>query len=404
MKILVLDTIHGGDEISRRFISSGHNTDTVDVYRHKSGISEDDALLKSYDLIAAPVHLDPDYILLKKDCKVISHHQASAMIIKDKKPGLMIEITGARGKTTTAHALAHVLKEHKSRGLLHTSKGTVEFPGGKTLWKKSITPASAIDAALYAYENDLWLIAEESLGVTGAGDIGILTSKEDYRIASGKKSATDAKLESLRNSGILITAPDEDPGNTECSVHSEDITAVKDGICHYSHNGIKGTFKNPLLEITGYRKALQTAAATACTLGIDPACLKDFLALEGRMSSGKTGSNVIIDNSNSGVNKETTLDAVTYAKKVSTKDNLTLVIGLEADNICEGFPPEEILDAIRQSGAKKVVLAGRATRLKKEADRLAGYVTVSSGLQDGITTAEKITDNGLIVLSVKTWR
>ncbi|UUX92088.1 coenzyme F430 synthase [Methanoplanus endosymbiosus] len=404
MNILVLDTIHGGEEISRHLISSGHKTDAVDVYRHKSGISEDDALLKSYDLTASPVHLDPDHPLLKKDCRIISHHQAAAIIIRDNKPELMVEITGARGKTTTAHALAHVLREHNSRGLLHTSKGTAEFPGGKILWKKSITPASVIDAALYAHENGLWLIAEESLGVTGAGDIGILTSKDDYPIASGKKSAIEAKTKSLKNSGMVITAPGEDPVGNTGAVHSEDITEVKDGICRYSHNGIKGTFKNPLLEITGYKKALQTAAATACILGIDPACLKDFLALEGRMSSGKRGSNIIIDNSNSGVNIETTLDAVRYAGKISPKGDLTLVIGLEADNICEGFPPGEILDAIRQSGADKIVLAGRAARLKKEAERLAGCVALSSGLSDGITTAEKMTENGLIVLSVKTWR
>ncbi|EHQ34595.1 coenzyme F430 synthase [Methanoplanus limicola] len=404
MNILVLDTIHGGDEISRRLISLGHNTDTVDVYRHKSGISEGSALLKNYDLTASPVHLDPEYPLLKKECRIISHHQAAAMIIGDKKPELMIEITGAKGKTTTAHALAHVLRTHNNRLLLHTSKGTVEFPGGKTLWKKSITPASVIDAALYAHENGLWLIAEESLGVTGAGDIAILTSKEDYPIASGKKSAIKAKLGSMKNSGTVITAPGEDPGGNTGAYHSEDITEVKNGVCRYSYKGINGSFRNPLLEISGYKKALQTAAATACILGIDPACLKDFLALEGRMSSGKRGSNIIIDNSNSGVNKQTTLDAVRYARKVSPKENLTLVIGLEANNICEGFPAEDILDAIRQSGADKVVLAGEAARLKEEAEGLTGYVTLSSGLSDGRETAEKITDDGLIVLSVKTWR
>ena len=78
----------------------------------------------------------------------------------------MIEITGAQGKTTTAHALAHILP---GKGVLHTSTGTYAYPTKDLLGKKSITPASGSAAVRYANQMPGWLVAEISLGVTGAG-------------------------------------------------------------------------------------------------------------------------------------------------------------------------------------------------------------------------------------------
>ncbi|MDD3407824.1 MAG: coenzyme F430 synthase, partial [Methanomicrobium sp.] len=131
MYILVLDTIHGGEEIARHLEKSGHKCDLVDTYRHEKGISEEQAKKNRYDLIIAPVHLDPNHPLLNySDAPVITHHKAAAMIIngsingksgalKSKTPCISVEITGSRGKTTTAFALSHVLSK---KGILHTSK------------------------------------------------------------------------------------------------------------------------------------------------------------------------------------------------------------------------------------------------------------------------------------------
>jgi len=142
MNILVLDTIHGGAEIACHLISGGHHVDTVDIYRGKNGITETEALNRDYDLVIAPVHMDPDHPLLRYlPEKTISHHEAVAMISGSNIPHPMIEITGMQGKTTTAYALAHILK---GKGVLHTSGGTWEIPEKKLIWKKSITPASKV--------------------------------------------------------------------------------------------------------------------------------------------------------------------------------------------------------------------------------------------------------------------
>ena len=63
MNMLVLDTIHGADIIGREFAARGHRVDVVDVYRDQSTVDVPAALTKTYDLVIAPVHLDPDHPL-----------------------------------------------------------------------------------------------------------------------------------------------------------------------------------------------------------------------------------------------------------------------------------------------------------------------------------------------------
>ncbi|MDD1666891.1 MAG: coenzyme F430 synthase, partial [Methanomicrobiales archaeon] len=111
MEILVLDTIHGGTDLATHLERSGHRADTVDVYRGEQGISPEEAAMRRYDLLVAPVHLDPGYPLLSTiQAPRITHHLAVRMLLAGKTPRPMIEVTGARGKTTTAHAIAHGLE------------------------------------------------------------------------------------------------------------------------------------------------------------------------------------------------------------------------------------------------------------------------------------------------------
>ncbi len=244
MEILVLDTIHGGTELAIELTRSGHRVDTVDIYRGERGITPEEAADRRYDLLVAPVHLNPDHPLLKAvTAPRITHHGAVRMLLSGAAPHPMIEVTGARGKTTTAHAIAHALggpgvlsrgapfPPGRSRlspegplppgtapapkepglpagpGILHTSRGTFLSPEGTLLWKRSITPASVIRAAREAARISGWLVAEESLGVSGAGDVAVLTSGNDYRIAAGKRSALAAKLESMRDSPVVVVPP-----------------------------------------------------------------------------------------------------------------------------------------------------------------------------------------------------
>ncbi|MHB8163056.1 MAG: coenzyme F430 synthase, partial [Methanoregula sp.] len=161
MYILVLDTIHGGREIGDRYAGQGHVVDVVDVYTGTTPETAENARTRKYDLIVAPVHLDPGHSLLQnRDTPIITHHEAVHRLLGKNLPYPIIEITGARGKTTTAHAIAYLLS---GNGVLHTSTGTFSYPTKDFLGKRSITPASVLDAVKHANLMNGWLVAEISL-------------------------------------------------------------------------------------------------------------------------------------------------------------------------------------------------------------------------------------------------
>jgi UDP-N-acetylmuramoylalanine-D-glutamate ligase len=421
MEILVLDTIHGGTDLAIDLERSGHHVDTVDIYRGERGITPEEAVRRRYDLLIAPVHLDPDHPLMKAiTAPRITHHGAARMLLSGVTPHPMIEVTGARGKTTTAHAIAHALggpgvqlqrgpiPPGRSRlpagpGILHTSRGTFLSPEGTLLWKKSITPASVVPAAREAARVSGWLVAEESLGVSGAGDVAVLTSGNDYRIAAGKRSALAAKLESMRDSPLVVVPPGVRFDHPHLVNTAECIRWDGDR-CTYDHNGIRGEFRNPLGEQHPYQNPLSLAAATLCALGRDPGGLAGFAGVEGRLSTEKRNGVLVVDNSNSGTSAETTEAAASYARAISTGGWITLVIGEEDRTVCEGFPPDAIASSIRKIHPDRLVLVGergRSVRPEGFGRRVAYADTLEAAR--GLALRET-PGGGAVVLSVKTWR
>lgn len=384
MRVLVLDTIHGGAELAGALRGAGHETDEVDVYRGKAGIPIEEAFVRTYDLVTAPVHLDPDHPLLRRHGPAVSHHEMVQRVLGERLPHPFIEITGARGKTTTAHALASLLR---GPGILHTSTGTYRYPEQELLWKRSITPASLITAAREAERIGGWLVAEESLGVTGAGDVAVLTSPEDYPVAAGKKSAIAEKCRLLARTRTVVLPPGIDlPGG----IAAGDVVSFEGEVCRYSGCGVAGTFANPLCTLAGYRTAFMLAAATACVLGIDPSPLAGFSALPGRMAARREGDLLILDNANSGTNMATTIEAARYARERAGDGPLTLVIGEEARAVCEGFSPEDVQRTVAAVGPTGIVYVGEGQ--------------TAATLEAGLDAARRVTPAGAIVLAVKTWR
>jgi UDP-N-acetylmuramyl pentapeptide synthase len=405
MHVLVLDTVHGGNEIGAAYRQAGHTADVVDVYHGTTPDALQRARHQNFDLIVAPVHLDPDHPLLaRRRVPVITHHEAVRQLLGAALPRPMIEITGAQGKTTTAFALAHILA---SNGVLHTSAGTYTCPERSLLWKKSITPASVITAARIACRLPGWLIAEVSLGVTGAGDIAIITSAENYPFAQGKKCAIKEKVASARHAKRVLVAEGifTDQENV---VHIGDV-AKRDGMqCTIGLEGMKSTLENPLFLLPPYRVPLMLAAAAAMMLHISPTPLNTFTALPGRMSLSHENGLIVIDNANSGTNVTTTLCAARYARHCARTRDLTLVIGQAAGDgaVCEGFMPDQIACAIEKVSPTRVVWVGRYPEAGTGFHGLpdSRIDAVCTTLEEGRDTALRITERGSVVLSVKTWR
>lgn len=405
MRVLILDTIHGAADIGQAYAERGHSVDIVDIYRGTTPDVLRQALGTHYDLVAAPVHTDPDHPLIHRaGPALITHHAAVRRLLGPDCPRPLIEITGARGKTTTAHALAHILG---GPGVLHTSAGPFTLPTKKILFQKSIAPASVLAAARSAREIGGFLVAEESLGVTGAGDLALITSQEDYPIAAGKKRALQAKAASFRYAFRLLAAPGIDyPGKNV--VHLEDIATYRGDACTIAWHGAAWTVKNPLFLLPPYRTPLMLAAGAAALLGRDPAPLATFEALPGRLSVTRNGQSVTIDNSNSGTNPATTACAARYARYLAPGASLTLVIG-QADGdgkVCEGFSAAQVAEAIEEVRPSRVILVGRLPSDVQtcSARHLPEIASVCSTFTEARNRARELDDGGATVLSVKTWR
>jgi UDP-N-acetylmuramyl pentapeptide synthase len=405
MRVLILDTIHGAEEIGRAFADRGHDVDIVDIYRGTTPDVLQEAHGTHYDLVAAPVHTDPDHPLVRRaGPALITHHAAVRRLLGPDCPRPLIEITGARGKTTTAHALAHILG---GPGVLHTSAGTFAFPTKQLLFQKSIAPSSVLAAARSARTIGGFLVAEESLGVTGAGDLAIITSHEDYPIAARKKRAMDAKAASFRYAFRLLAAPGVVyPGKNV--VHLEDIARFTGDACSILWQGSEWTVKNPLFLLPPYRVPLMLAAGAAALLGRDPAPLATFEALPGRLAVTREGQSVTVDNSNSGTNPSTTACAARYARYLAPGASLTLVIGqAEGDGkVCEGFTAAQVAQAIEAVGPSRVILVGKLPSDVQACTsrQLPEIASVCNTFAEARDRARELDDGGATVLSVKAWR
>ncbi|MCX9073317.1 MAG: coenzyme F430 synthase, partial [Candidatus Methanoperedens sp.] len=274
-KVAVLDLTHGGTGIALRLRRLCGSVTGVDVYDTLSqeeradleneGISVSRRALNAgdFEVLVAPVHLDPGYPMLLDAAKiklpVLSHHDAVREILSgyDLKDKTIIEITGTKAKTSTCILLAEILSREKNV-ISHTSRGVEDWSNNKIIRKGlSITPASvleALDSAIEAGIDYQVLISEISLGGTGSADVGVITTiSSDYMIANNTKLASEAKRQMIINAkpgSTLVINHDalrffgacrrdvniisfSDDINASCNVYYEDISSKGGVIAYY---------------------------------------------------------------------------------------------------------------------------------------------------------------------------
>ena len=366
-KVAVLDTIHGAETIAQRMVECGIQAEPLEVYHHS-------ASLEDFELVVAPVHLSPanPHLLQARSLgkRVITHHRAVgellALIPEDL---LRIEVTGTHSKTTTALLLAMILSGQK-RVLSHTTRGLEIWSEGRArLLRKglSITPANVIPAAREALAQGAEaLICEISLGGTGIGELGILTSfANDYRIAGGSRWASSAKLQmlSLARRGSRLVA------NADCRI-SPDISFAQGGLVQALPGGLLyGEDRLELnlsadLDLPGYQTAISAAAAAADLLGVERGeaarALEGFGGFSGRMKIERLGGQTVFDSSNSGLK---VADVRRALDKLQGPD-LTVVVGEDAQTVCEGLDIPLLADLLRERRSEigELILVGERLR------------------------------------------
>lgn len=231
MKVLVVDTTHGGAILASEF-SKKQNFEVFawDIYQTLSSdvksaletqgiqlVNEsffDDfpqgklssSLENSELMVVAPVHCNLSHPIH------MTHHQVVYYLMKDRISVPVIEVTGVKGKTSVVAMLKEIYREENPLILSSLGVEVVKDDKEINLQKDiSITPASIITAWELAEEfsrrenyNTGICIFECSLGGTGLADVGVITNiAEDYSISQGKSCASKAKKQMFQSEIVV---------------------------------------------------------------------------------------------------------------------------------------------------------------------------------------------------------
>ncbi len=449
-RVAVLDLTHGGAVIARKLTKIAASVTGIDVYKtlrpdelealEHEGIRTSQAPqnVSEFDIIIAPVHLDPGYPVLveaaKNNIPVISHHVAVGEILRGALDGsTVIEITGTRAKTSTSILLAEILSRNK-KVISHTSRGLEDWSNRRIIQSGlSITPASilrAVDVVEEAGIKPDVFIFEISLGGTGSSDIGVITTiADDYKIANNTKLASEAKrtmiLDGKPGSTLVINHDAlrffgacrrdvniisfSDSVNAAANVYYENIGSDGGTIAYYigGRKGmitIKGTQDYDLIS---YKTAFVCASAVVLAMDIEPhmieRSLRDFKGAMGRMRKTTLAGRTLIDNSNSGMDIKSAEKALDYAK--TEEGRIVMVLGEEAKEVCEGLDPSKVERFIEKHLDEIYLFVLVGERMKPLATKNINKIYHAGNLSEGMEFAQQLTrEKDIIISCVKCFR
>lgn len=221
MKVLIIDTTHGGDVLAMEYASMDNEVTCVDCYGTSRSEVREELVAKGirwlssppeedFDLLLMPVHCPDDFISGARFEARRTFHQAVGELASFK--GLTFEVTGVKGKTSTCHVISHMMNRLGRKVLQLTSRG-IHLYGEEeeTLEERSsIAPTSILRISRMETEFDNGVF-EVSLGGTGLADVAIITTIGDnYPIAAGTRTAFDAKKQMLNMARKVAVVPEEE--------------------------------------------------------------------------------------------------------------------------------------------------------------------------------------------------
>ncbi len=429
--VAVLDTIHGGRQICKKLREIGAAAVAINIY-HDTPTPD---VIDSFDVVIAPVHAHTVLAARAEalGIPVLTHHQAVGQLVRQTgalQGALVFEVTGVKGKTTTASLLGNAYSDR--RLLTLTSRGLELHENGRYIAKKrlSITPASILTAMDLIREFDFdpeVCVFEVSLGGTGLADINVLTTlSPEYGIAQHTKTSTFAKLQMIVNAktnsclvASMETASLAEPncclntfGEGGATVRYENIRSDKATIAYANlerkdGGRISGEVRFALsgyYDVRSYEDALLCFTTAALSANLSPEAigrtLSNFKGVLGRMSAATINGRFLIDNSNSGLDELSIKQAIRYGltfKKAGHK--VVLVIGEEAKNVCDGIAPEALVSLAQNDAVDEVVFVG--DHMHTFGESVVRTDNLESALRKALTLTKA---RDVIISCVKMWR
>ena len=290
MNYLVMDLTHGGVKIAVSLAKNGKNVLAYDLYSTLNDI--DRRMLEIYDVllitledlknfkgdmcVISPVHLPLSNDEISKhnpnlNYTFITHHEAVFNILEDWGSDIpKIEVTGVKGKTSCVFMLKEILIDENP--LILSSLGALLYEDGQEFILKkniSITPANIKETIDLAYKiaNPICKIAdgivesenlrkyssaifESSLGVTGIGDVGLLTNiSENYPIAKNRLTASEAKRQVFRCGVVACDKKSHDKYYTDVNHDRTNTFSLDDATANLYAENVSYTLDETEIDI-----------------------------------------------------------------------------------------------------------------------------------------------------------
>ena len=375
--------------------------------------------------IADLIDSNKDSVLNQYD--IINHHQATELVLSLWKEETTnqniktIEITGVKGKTSVSFLLKEIFLENNKDTLLLSSLGAYLFRRNNDAEQKlilqkdiSITPANIINTIQLAKKianpkcstfpicdknldlderieekeileefnenpytdlNYEMAIFENSLGICGLADIGILTNLvENYSIAKGQSDAREAKRQVFKSPSVVIEyetlnefyedekeefkdrinsfSLNDSDANVYCESMDYDIDNTHAKVIYHDLRTIDGRVINGKLNIgcfaPGPHHILNVLATstTALALGIDEETIQNalskFKGIDGRTNVREIDAENglrIIEEINPGINTKAIESSINMIKDI---DNYYIIIGGKYGVTCEEIDEDKL--------------------------------------------------------------
>ncbi|MBQ6099303.1 MAG: coenzyme F430 synthase [Methanobrevibacter sp.] len=428
MNRLVIDLTHGGVKIAVSLAKKGKSVLAYDIYNTLGDI--DRQMLEIYGVelidlkdlsefkgdmeVIYPVHLpltadeiasnNPDLNYTFK-----THHEAVYDLLSDWGDDIpKIEITGVKGKTSSAFMLKEILIDENP--LVLSSLGAILYENKKEIVLKrniSITPANIKETVDLAYKvaNPVCLIAEgkvksenlkkyssaifeSSLGASAIGDVGLLTNiVENYPIAQNKSNAAEAKRQIFRCGIVVCDKKSLDEYYTDITHPKVNSFSLTDNTSNLYVENVKYSLdlteivmkyqnvKTKSGEISDGEISLKTFAPgphhvsnvlgvvlTALSLNVPHekivSGLANFKGITGRTNKRSKGNSTIIEEINPGINTEAIRQSIEMIKNT---DDYYIAVGGDYGITCEEIDEDKVskyLDTINS----QIILTGDVGR------------------------------------------
>ncbi|MFA6804475.1 MAG: coenzyme F430 synthase [Candidatus Methanomethylophilaceae archaeon] len=385
MKVLVLDTTHGGEVLSKIYKDRGDDVTCVDVYKVTPkdvmdrvaayGIVSTDTVPKGeYDLVVMPCHCPDSFLDGCTYEKRIFFSDAVKEFIDDKR--FRIEITGVKGKTSTCFILANILEKAGKKVFLHTSRGQGPWVNGdlKIEDKKSIAPVSLLTLPKGPYDV---MICEVSLGGSGKADIAAVTNLiEDYGIARNSRKASEAK-KAIFTDNINIVPKDEMAfwrryckrtmigygGRIRVTGTPEFGSPIE---IMLDYNGVQKVTLSPGYLSLQYIEAMDLAAEIAHAMDISKKSviegLSTFKGVPGRGEIFMVGDVRHVIERNPGISPISVERTLSVLKQMNALDNAYMIVDPVSKKVCDKMKSEDIKKVAEKYGVEMTLTKGDGVR------------------------------------------